>query len=205
MRVHHAIRIGVLGLFFATAAALAQPGATEDGEISAYGGMAAGSLGNQPTFGGNFGRAFSRYCIAQIDSSYTPLGARTLLSYPGVVTARSRLYDFNFSMHIRVPVGERWAPYAIVGGGFLFNTYEKQVIHANGAAVFEGKSHGTFGFETGGGARYYVSEDWGVRGEFRYTISNHNFARVLGGVFYQFNGDFPFVRHRGRHRHADPY
>jgi opacity protein-like surface antigen len=107
-------------------------------------------------------------------------------------------------MHIRVPVQERWAPYAIVGGGFLFNTYEKQVTHASGATVFEGKSHGAFGFETGGGARYYVTQDWGVRAEFRYTISNHNFARVLGGVFYQFNGDFPFLPHRGR-RHADPY
>jgi opacity protein-like surface antigen len=204
MKTNNAGAIGILALFV-SAAAFAQPGAAEDGEISAYGGMAAGSLGTHPAVGGSFGRAFSRYCIALIDTSYTPLGARTLLSYPGVVTDRSRLYDFNFSMHIRVPVQERWAPYAIVGGGFLFNTYEKLVTHASGATAFEGKSHGTFGFETGGGTRYYVTEEWGVRAEVRYTISNHNFARVLGGVFYQFNGDFPLVRRRARHRHADPY
>jgi opacity protein-like surface antigen len=204
MKAYNTVGMGALALFVSTAA-LAQPGTPEDGEISAYGGMAAGSLGNHPAVGSSFGRAFSRYCIALIDTSYTPLGSRTLLSYPGVVTDRSRLYDFNFSMHIRVPVQEKWAPYAIVGGGFLFNTYEKLVTNASGATVFEGKSHAAFGFETGGGARYYVTEEWGVRAEVRYTISNHNFARVLGGVFYQFNGDFPLVRRRGRRHHADSY
>jgi opacity protein-like surface antigen len=204
MKGRDIIGLGILGLVV-NSAALAQPGAPEEGEISAYGGIAAGSLGTHAAMGGNFGRAFSRYCIALIDTSYTPLGGRTLLTYPGVVTARSRLYDFNFSMHIRVPVQEKWAPYAIAGGGFLFNTYEKLVTHASGATAFEGKSHGAFGFETGVGARYYITEEWGVRSEARYTISNHNFVRVLGGVFYQFSGDFPFVRHRGRRHHADPY
>jgi outer membrane protein with beta-barrel domain len=157
--------------------------------------------------GSDFGRAFSRYTIALIDLSFAPIGSRTLLTYPGVVTTHSRLYDFNFSVHIRVPVQPRWAPYGILGGGLLFNTYEKQILEPSGFAHFDGKSYAAFGFQTGAGVRYYAAENWGIRGEYRYTVSTHNFSRVLAGVFYQFEGDdFWFRRRHGRQRrHGNLY
>ncbi len=196
MNPQRASRLAILGLILGSVAAWAQPDSAEAGEVSFFSGFAAGSLGIQPTVGGSTGRAFSRYAMALIDTSYTPLDVHTLRYYPGVVTAASRLYDFNFSFHIRIPVRDRWAPYAIIGGGLLFNTFDKQIIQPGGVAYFDGKSYLAFGFQTGGGLRYYVNDSWGIRTEYRYTQSTHSFSRVLGGVFYQFEGDFFF---RGRH------
>src|SRR5437764_3090306 len=106
MNARNLIQIVVLGLAVNAASALAQSGNAEAGEISGYFGTSVGGLGNHPALGGDFGRAFSKYCLALIDTNFTPLGTRTLRNYPGVVTSRSRLYDFNFSMHIRVPVNK---------------------------------------------------------------------------------------------------
>ena len=205
MKLPNRFGMAAIGLTVSMACAMAQPGDPEAGEISVYGGTSLG-VGNHPNVGSNFGRAFSRYCIALIDMNYTPMGTRTLHNYPGVVINRSRLYDFNFSMHIRVPVNKRWEPFAILGGGFLYNTFQRQILQPNNVATLSGSSYGTFGFQTGAGARYYAAEDWGIRGEYRYTFSNHNFSRILVGAFYEFNGDFPFrIRHGSRRRHADPY
>jgi opacity protein-like surface antigen len=206
VKIKSALQVAVLGLIVHTGFGFAQSGEAETGEISTYAGSTAGTLGGHATVGADFGRAFSKYALALIDMNFAPLGGRTLRTYPGVVTTRSRLYDFNFTMHIRIPVTKRWAPYGIAGGGLLFNTYEQQVVQPGGVASLHANSYGTFGFETGAGVRYYVAEDWGVRAEYRYTFSNHDFSRFLAGVFYQFNGDFPFLpRRHGRHGHADPY
>jgi opacity protein-like surface antigen len=207
VNVHSVIRIAMLGLIIHSARALAQSDAREAGEIGIYAGPTAGALGSHAAVGSNFGRAFSRYTIALFDLSFAPLGARTLLTYPGVVTTQSRLYDFNFTVHVRVPVHKRWGPYGILGGGLVFNTYEKQILEPGGVAHLDGKSYAAFGFETGGGVRYYAAENWGIRAEYRCTFSTQNFSRVLGGVFYQFEGDDFWFRFRhGRQRgHRDLY
>ena len=171
----------------------------DEGEVSIYSGLAAGGLGAHPAVGGSAGRAFSPYCMALIDTSYAPLHAHTLHTYPGVVTAGSRLFDFNFTMHVRAPLKGRWKPYGIMGGAFLFNTYDKQVIQPDKSIYFAKKSYPAFGFEAGAGVRYYVEKDWGIRMEYRYTFSSNNFSRVLAGVFYQFEGDLPFRFRRPRH------
>ena len=199
-----AIRIVALGLVICSGAAMAQPGAFDAGEISVYGGV-LGGLGAHPVVGGSLGTAFSRYSMFLIDTSYAPLGVYTLRYHPGILTAHSGLYDFNLSLHLRLPVKERWAPYAILGAALLFNTYRQQVVPASGTASFSGTSYPAFGFETGAGVRYYVSPTWGIRGEYRYTSSSENFGRVVTGVFYQFEEGFLFRLLRGsRHGHK-PY
>jgi hypothetical protein len=98
-----------------------------------------------------------------------------------------------------VPLKHKWAPYGILAPALLYNTYQVQLIPPGGVAYFSSHSATKFAFETGGGVRYYVEENWGVRGEYRYTISNLNFSSLLGGVFYQFNGSWPFrFRNGGR-------
>ncbi len=200
MNMRCASRSTVISLIVSTVSVLAQTGDPTAGEMSVYGGVNTGSLGTHPTVGGSVGRAFSPYCIALIDTSYLPLSSYTLQSYHGIVVSESRLYDFNFTMHVRVPLRQRWSPYAIVGAAFLFNTYDKHVIESGTAVFLGGKSHAAFGFETGAGARYYLNENWGVRSEYRFTASGHSFSRVLAGFFYEFEGDFPFLgRHRSRY------
>jgi len=171
----------------------------ETGEVSAYGGAGFGGLGTHGWVGATIGESTSKYFMASIDTSFLPLGSATLGSFP-LATTTSRLYDFNFTVHVQIPIHRRWAPYGIAGGALLYNTYDIRRIRPD-SLIFDhsSRSDARFGFETGGGSRYFVREDWGLKGEYRYTVSSHNFSRILFGVFYQFDGIYPFLpRGNGR-------
>ena len=181
----------------------AQAGESSAGEFSGYTGVAFQSINTHPTVGASTGLSFSRYGIALIDASYIPLGSSTLRNYAKPVTINSsRLYDFNFTIHVRLPLRERWEPYGIAGAAFLFSSYQVASIDKAGSVgAFAGRTDANFGFETGGGLRYYVAKNWGVRMELRYTASTRGFTRLLSGLFYQFEGDWFFpLRKGGRSR-----
>jgi opacity protein-like surface antigen len=191
MRRHRLLRVAALAFIVGGSTVMAQPGSPDAGEFSFHTGLLAG-LGTHASVGGSAGRAFSRYATLLIDTSYSPLSTRTLKSYPGVVLKTSRLYDFNAAVHVRVPLrGKDWEPYGILGSGLLFNTYEKQLATATGELYYEGKSACAFGFQTGGGVRYFLKPEWGLRAEYRYTVSSSNFSRIAVGIFYQFTGEMP--------------
>ncbi len=172
----------------APAAMLAQSGDADMGEVGFFGGGSFG-LGTHPVIGGNSGMAFSRYGMGFIEASYMPAGKHTLRSQPDKESPQdSRLFDFNFSLHIRFPVRERWAPYGIVGAGLILNQY-RAVITPKGALVSIDDFN--FGFHTGAGFRYYIGENWGVRPEFRLIVSNHLYTRLSAGFFYTLPGNWP--------------
>jgi hypothetical protein len=98
------------------------------------------------------------------------------------------LFDFNFGFHIRVPVRKRWAPYAILGGGLLFDSF-RAVSGPQGALISIDEFN--FGFHTGGGVRYYIREDWGVRPEFKFVVSNRTYTRFTVAVFYNLPSYWP--------------
>ena len=183
-----------LVLVFSSSHALAQMGEPkpELGEVSFYTGAAFGGLGGHGTVGAASGIAMSKYAFGLIDSSFIPLGSRTLIRSP-LDTRRSQLWDFNFAIQIQAPLWRTWSPYLLLGSAFLYNTYQIVTTAPGGVIVRAGASDPKFGFETGAGVRYYVNEDWGIRAEYRYTISTNNFSRILGGVFYQFSGPWPFL------------
>jgi opacity protein-like surface antigen len=186
--------VGVLALILCAHCVSAQPGETDLGEVSAFGGVSTGALGNHGTVGGSAGLALAKYAIAQFEASYLPLGERTLVVRSGQLARSSGLYDFDFAVHVRVPVGRQIEPYAILAPALLYNRYHLQ------SGSTDARSDVKFGFETGAGLRYYVAHNWGVRGEYRYTIATQNFGRLVGGVFYQFHeGAIPF-RFLGRGR-----
>jgi opacity protein-like surface antigen len=140
--------------------------------------------------------------MAILDTSFMPLGNRTLRT--GLVgTSTSRLYDFNFGGNILIPIHHRFTPYGLLAAGILFNTYDLVATRPDGVVYVAGRSDVKFAFETGGGARYFVTEAFGVRGEYRFTASTQNFSRVLFGVFYQFDGTWPF-RSPGKGRRSPP-
>jgi hypothetical protein len=196
------IAIAVAGLNIGPAILLAQSGETDVGEISGYTGATFGGTGTHATVGASSGLSLSRYCIGLVDVSYMPLGSDILPRYQDKANIRySRLYDFNFSGHIRVPLRERWEPYGIVGTGGLYSTFQLGSISGPGAAViYKSRSTGSFAFETGAGTRYYVAHTWGVRAEWRCTISTRTFNRLVFGMFYQFDGQSPFRLRRGGKR-----
>jgi hypothetical protein len=174
------------------------------GEVGAYGGAGFGSFGPHGWVGATSGVEVSKYFVTLIDTSYMPLGSHTLPNYH-LVTSRSHLYDFNFTVQIQVPLKhKRWRPYALMAGALLFNTFRVETVRIDGVVIAHGENVSKFGFETGGGTRYFVGENWGVRGEYRYTITSRNFSRLLGGIFYQFDGTWPFLP-RSKRRSRLPY
>jgi opacity protein-like surface antigen len=191
------------GIALAPAVLLAQSsGPLETSELGAYGGASFGLGGTHPWVGGTAGVSPSKYFMAVLDSSFMPLGNRTLRT--GLVgTSISRLYDFNFGGQILIPIHRRFTPYGLLASGILFNTYNVVLTRPDGVAYVVGTSDVKFAFETGGGVRYFVTEGFGVRGEYRFTASTQNFSRVLFGVFYQFNGMWPF-RAAGKSRRLPP-
>jgi opacity protein-like surface antigen len=199
------IAIAVAGLNIGPGILLAQSGETDVGEISGYTGVTFGDVGAHSTVGASSGISLSRYCIGLVDVSYMPLGSSILPRYEGQINVRnSRLYDFNLSGHIRVPLRERWEPYGIVGAGGLYSTFQLGSISGPSAMVtYKSRSTGSFAFETGGGTRYYVAQTWGVRAEWRCTVSTRTFNRFIAGVFYDFDGQSSFRLRRGgkRSRH----
>ena len=168
---------------------VAPPGAfaqyeTDVGEVAALGGGSVGS-GAQPVVMGSAGVAFSRYGMAFFETSFMPLSHHTIQPWPARSTvARSYLLDFGVDFHVRIPVGERWAPYGIVGTGLLWDIIHQDTVDSQGLALgrrfyqFNGALH------TGGGVRYYVRKWWGIRSEVRVTVSKQVYTQLLAGFFY---------------------
>jgi hypothetical protein len=157
---------------------------TDVGEVAALGGGSLGT-GANPVVMGSAGIAFSRYGMALFDLSFMPLGQHTIQPWPARSTVtRSYLYDFGVDFHVRVPVGERWAPYGIVGTGLLWNIIHQDTVDSYGLALgkrfyqFNGALH------TGGGVRYYVRKGWGIRSEVRVVVSKEVYTQLLAGIFY---------------------
>lgn len=169
----------------------------DTGELSAYTGVGWGGLGRHPWVGGSTGISPSKYAVALIDVSFLPLDTETLVHLQAPTT-KSRLYDFNFTVHLQIPTHHRVTPYGLAGPAVLLNTYQIPAVHPNGVAYIAGRNDVKFGFETGGGLRYFINNSWGLRGEYRYTVSTHNFSRILAGVFYQFDSPWPFLAHSKR-------
>ena len=119
-------------------AAIAQPSETDEGEVAAFGGGAFG-LGSHPTVGGSAGTVISRYALILFEGAYTPLGQYTIQPWPERSTvSHSQLTDFNVSVHIRIPIKERWSPYAIAGVGLLWDALRQNSVGPYGNAVTYG-------------------------------------------------------------------
>ena len=190
MRPHLAFG-ALLAIVMAPAALEAQSDKTGEGELSAYAGTGFG-IGAHPAVGGSTGTAFSRYAIAIIDVSYMHLNSDTMLSSPTTAAYRSSgLFDFALCVNIQVPVRRRWAPYGTLGAGLLYNVYQAAVLNPAGVRYTD-RSKTNFEFSTGGGVRYYVADNWGIRPEARVFISGRNFTRISVGVFYDIDADWPF-------------
>jgi hypothetical protein len=169
------------------AAPAAQSSDADAGEVAVFGGGSFG-LGAHPVVGGSTGVGFARNAMALFEVAFTPMGQATLRRPPaGVAQQDSRLFDFNLSFHIRVPVRERWAPYAILGGGLLWNPY----YYVSGAQGLLSSGEVNFGFHTGGGLRYYIRPDLGIRPECKVIVSTRTHTRFTVGVFYNLPTDWP--------------
>jgi opacity protein-like surface antigen len=174
------------------AAVQAQESNDSTGEFTAFTGVAYGGIHTHVAVGGSAGASLSRYASVQLEASVIPMGNDTLLPPGPVRVTGSDLFDFNFALNVQIPV-KRWEAYGAFGTAVLVNSYRAQTVDPSGQLSYRGTRHSKFGLEAGAGVKYYVAENWGIRAEYRYTSSSHDFNRILGGVFYQLHGEFfPF-------------
>jgi opacity protein-like surface antigen len=158
----------------------------DEGEVSGYTGGIFG-IGSHPLVGATSGLTFARYGMGLVDISYSPLGQTTLRSRPGTrIVQNSKLFDFNFNLQVRIPVGRQWVPYALFGPSILLDKFRQATVRSDRTAVFSTQNETNFGFRVGGGVRYHVSDNWGIRPEVRVVISNQNYVALSVGVFYTF-------------------
>ncbi len=159
------------------------------GELAAYAGGTSG-IGMHSFVGASSGIAFSKYSLAMVDVSYSRFGNSMLRYWPDRQARDSNLYDFNVSAHIRYPINRRWAPYGIIGPSVLWNSYEQYSTGSGGNTVTVRRDDVNFGFHTGAGVRYHISENWGIRPEVRVVISNQTFVAFSLGFFFNVDSDF---------------
>lgn len=180
-----------LALGFAAAGgslAFGQSDATDVGEVASFGGGSFGN-GSHPVVGGSAGVSLSRYGLALVEAAYMPMGKDTLRRQTNIRDVQdSRLFDFNLSFHVRIPVRDRWAPYGILGAGFIFQPFRAAVGPEGAVLSIEDLK---FAFHTGAGFRYYIREDWGIRPEFKVIVSTRTFTRMSIGVFYTLPPNWP--------------
>ena len=180
--------LGFAALLVLAPGLFAQVSATDDGEVSVYAGGTFG-IGTHALVGGSSGLAFSRHGMVFLEGSYSPLGHEILWQRHDVQSPReSHLFDVMVSTHIRFPIRERWAPYVLIGGGLVFNTFR---AYAGPQGALIGIQDFKMGFHTGGGVRYYVGENWGIRPEFKVVVSSRTYTRMAVGVFYNLPSDWP--------------
>ncbi|HXA51011.1 MAG TPA: outer membrane beta-barrel protein [Candidatus Acidoferrum sp.] len=196
------VLLSAAGLVLGAANGFAQEGSL--GEVGSYTGVSMGGLGGHPVVGGTTG-IVTKWAVGQIDASYMPIGNRTL-RHRLEPTSKSQLFDFNFTVQIQVPVHHRVVPYFVTGPAMLFNRYQLQLTSPQGVPFLSGQQDFKFGWENGGGLRYYIADNWGVRTEYRYTITAQNFGRITAGVFYQFSAPWPLLsRGGGKRGQGAPY
>lgn len=188
-------RVWSTALMVVAAAALAPPRSfaqsdeVDAGEVSVRGGVAFGGgssgIGSQPVVAGSTGVALSRHGMVFFDTSFMPLGHHTIQGWPERATVdRSYLLDFGVDFHIRFPVKNRLAPYAIAGTGLMWNMVRQHTADAAGNALVRHYNQFNGALHTGGGLRYYIGENWGIRPEVKVVVSKQVYTCMSVGIFY---------------------
>lgn len=163
-------------------AAETEPGTTE---AAAFGGLVAG-VGTHGTLGGGVAYAATKRVWAVGEFSYIP-GPSEMFAVLGVVgKMTARAYDFNAGIHYQFPTKELKAvPYVASGLGGLRGSASARVTYMGQSQVVK-ESDTSFYFNVGGGLRYRISGNWGIRPELKIFAGDDTFVRVAIGIFYQF-------------------
>ena len=173
----------VAGISFPLSSARAQS-ETEVGEVAALGGVTLG-VGAKPAITADAGYAFSKYGMGMISVTFMPMGQHTIQPWPARPSIdNSYVFDFGADFHIRIPIGERWAPYGIAGAGLLWNVIRQNTVGPLGIQVFRHYDQFNGALHTGAGLRYYIGKDWGIRPELKVIVSKQTYTQFMFGFFY---------------------
>jgi hypothetical protein len=160
----------VCWLFLAPGSAKAQ-----GGEVLGYfgGATVSGGVGSHPALGVAVGANTNRVMQLFAQLNYVPTGSGGVSGY---------IVDFGGGLELRFRIPHtKVAPYGLATIG---------LGHAHASAGNFSASDNSFFYGLGGGFRYYVGRNWGLRPELRfqkYTGQGRgHLALYTVGVFYQF-------------------
>jgi hypothetical protein len=153
-----------LGLLVLSSGAAAQDIKQGDSEVVGY----AGGIWSGSAFvvGGGYGYGIRPHL--------------QLLGEFGFVT-RSGVHGFEFHGDVAYTFPlkpyPKFTPYALAGFGLGHQSCNFLGINCGAT---------TAGFDFGGGARWQVGKNWGIRPEVKFLAGNHFGTRLSGGVYYEF-------------------
>jgi hypothetical protein len=158
------------------------------GQIEATGqvGFVSG-IGTHGTFGGSVGGALNERVLVFGEFLYIPLGSSTVnvLGVNRNVSARG--FNFDGGLQYQFRKYGSMVPYAGVGLGLLHSSASiSNSFSFQGLNFSTGGSSNDFYANLGGGVRYYVTEQWGIRPEFTIFAGPNTFVRIGAGFFYEF-------------------
>ena len=99
------------------------------------------------------------------------------------VSVDSSLIGVNANAQYLFPMSNaKFTPYALGGLGFLRASASANVAGFGGASA----SDSSIGLNIGGGARWAVGDNWGVRPELKFWIGDGDNTQFTVGVYYTF-------------------
>jgi outer membrane protein with beta-barrel domain len=185
-RIRRIALIATVGLFVMAGVGYGQD--MQKGQIEATGqiGFVSG-IGTHGAFGGSVGGAVNEHVLVYGEFLYIPLGSSTVSVLGVNRSVSARAFNFDGGLQYQFRKYGSMVPYAGVGLGLLHSTADiSNNFTFQGLNFSTGGSSNDFYVNLGGGVRYYVNEQWGVRPEFTIFAGPNTFVRIGAGVFYHF-------------------
>jgi opacity protein-like surface antigen len=178
--------IATVGLFVMTGLSYGQD--MRQGQIEATGqlGFVSG-IGTHVAVGGSVAGALNERVLVHGEFLYIPLGSSTVNVLGVNRDVSARAFNLDGGLQYQFRKYGSMVPYAGVGLGLLHSSASiPNNFSFQGLNFSTGGSSNDFYVNLGGGVRYYVTEQWGVRPEFTIFAGPNTFVRIGAGVFYQF-------------------
>jgi hypothetical protein len=161
-------------------------------EVGTFAGSSFGLDKFRVMGGGNVGYAITKHIFPYAEVSYLPgIGRRDTLP-TSTIDYELPVTDFHGGVHLRLTrPGWSFVPYGIVGFGMIHTgggTGTRKL--SDGSTVPVSISSSTdYATNFGAGARYYITERWGIRVEAKVYKPTGRFTDVFGrvaaGLFWQ--------------------
>jgi outer membrane protein with beta-barrel domain len=150
-------------------------------EVVGYVGLNSSS-GSGFEVGGGYGYALRSNLLAIGEVGYLAGGGGYASNLPGTGFS-SHGFEFNGNVHYLFILKNlpKFTPYAL--GGIGIDHYS---FSYNSNVFGYSASITTAGVNIGGGARWQLGDNWGLRPEWKILVGNHIAESLTGGIYYQF-------------------
>lgn len=152
-----------------------------DSEVTPFVGLSDG----EGTLGVSYGKALSDKLFIQGEFSYIALGSSSSVLPGGSFDISAKALNFNGTVQYNFTNAfknnSKFVPYAGAGLGVTRTSVSSDVPGFSASA-----SDTSLMFNIGGGLRYYVKPNWGLRPELMLFAGDGSYARFAVGLFFQF-------------------